>query len=190
MISPEQIAFDIDGVFANTMTLFLEIARKDYGINHIKYSDITQYYLEECLDIDPDIISAIINCILEGDCDAELKPLDGSRKALSDMARKGPLLFVTARPTLAPIKSWVDRMLPESPFPIEVIATGAHEAKTDVLKAHGIRYFVDDCLEVCFMLYEQDITPILFHQPWNRSSHPFLEVRTWVEIMDLIDLDS
>ena len=63
MISPGQIAFDIDGVFANTMGLFLEIARKDYGINHIKYEDITQYFLEECLDVKPEIINIIINGI-------------------------------------------------------------------------------------------------------------------------------
>ncbi|MBW1744291.1 MAG: hypothetical protein JRJ47_12825 [Deltaproteobacteria bacterium] len=38
MVTPENIAFDIDGVFANTMGLFLEIARKDFGINNHKYA--------------------------------------------------------------------------------------------------------------------------------------------------------
>jgi 5'(3')-deoxyribonucleotidase len=190
MISPGQIAFDIDGVFADTMALFLEIARKDYGINHIKYSDITRYYLEECLDIGADTINTIINSILEGDFEPELEPIEGSSKVLSDIAEKGPLLFVTARPALTPIKDWVDKMLPESPFPNEVVATGALEAKADVLKERGIRYFVEDCLEVCLMLDQRDITPILFHQPWNRSSHPFLEVRNWVDIRGLVDLHS
>jgi hypothetical protein len=188
MINPGQIAFDIDGVFANTMALFLEIVRKDYGINHIRYEDITQYFLEECLDIRPEIIGTVISDILEGDFDGELEPIEGSVEVLSEIACKAPLLFVTARPTLSPIKAWVDKTLPESPFPIEVIATGAFEAKVDVLKTRGLRYFVEDCLEICFMLHQEDITPILFNQPWNRSSHPFREVRTWGEIRGLMDL--
>ena len=78
MIRPGQIGFDIDGVFANTMALFLEIARRDYGINHVRYNDITEYFLEDCLDIEPDLIKEIINRILQGDFETELKPLEGS----------------------------------------------------------------------------------------------------------------
>ncbi len=188
MISPGQIAFDIDGVFANTMGLFLEIARKDYGINHIKYEDITQYFLEECLDVKPEIINIIINGILEGNFESELNPIEGSVEALSEIGQKGPLLFVTARPVLLPIQAWVEKMLSQNLFPVEVIATGAFEAKADVLKARGIQYFVDDYLEICFMLDKHDITPIVFHQPWNRFPHPFLEVANWPEIRGIIDL--
>ena len=188
MISPGQIAFDIDGVFANTMGLFLDIASMDYGINNIRYHDMTQYFLEECLDMEPDIIRAIINRILEGDFETELKPIEGSVEVLSEIVQRRPLLFVTARPTLSPIKAWVDRMLPQPAFPIEVVATGTFEAKADALKARGVQYFVDDCLEVCFMLDDQGITPILFHQPWNRFSHPFHEVTSWAEIKGLMDL--
>ena len=188
MIRPGQIAFDIDGVFADTMGLFLEIARTDYGINHIRYHDITEYFLEDCLDIEPNIIKAIINRILEGDFETELEPIQGSVDVLSEIASTTPLLFVTARPTLPTIKAWVDRILPEPHYPVEVIATGSFEAKADALKARDIQYFVDDYLEICFMLDEQGITPILFHQPWNRFPHPFHEVTSWSEIRDLIHL--
>ncbi|MDY6838970.1 MAG: haloacid dehalogenase [Thermodesulfobacteriota bacterium] len=188
MIRPGQIGFDIDGVFANTMALFLEIARRDYGINHVRYDDITQYFLEDCLDIEPDLIKEIINRILQGDFETELKPIKGSVEVLSELAYKGPLLFVTARPTLLPIKAWVEQTLPKSSFPIEVVATGTFEAKADALKARGVDFFVDDYLEICFMLDEQGLSPILFRQPWNRFSHPFREVTDWAEIRDLIDL--
>lgn len=80
-------------------------------------------------------------------------------------------------------------MLPEISCPIEVVATGALEAKAAVLKKQGIRFFVEDSLEVCFALQEEQITPILFCQPWNRSAHPFQEVRHWNDIKALIDLD-
>jgi uncharacterized HAD superfamily protein len=190
MIRPHEIAFDVDGVFANTMGLFLEIARNDFGINHIKYSDITQYYLEACLDIPPDVINTIIHRLLEGDFHDRLQPLDGSREVLSAMAHKSRLLFVTARPTASSIREWINSMLPETSFPIDVVATGALEAKAEVLKERGIRFFVEDCLEVCFTLSEQGITPIVFRQPWNRPAHPFQEVRHWDEIRTLIDLDA
>ena len=189
MVTPSDIAFDIDGVFANTMALFLEIARKDYGINHIRYEDITTYFLEECLDIDPEIIKVIINRILEGEFESDLLPVDGAVEVLSDIGEAHPLLFVTARPRLATVKKWVHSMLSLNPSDIEVVATGTFEGKADVLNARGVRYFVEDYLETCYMLSESGITPILFSQPWNRSSnHPFMEVGSWAEIRALVDL--
>jgi hypothetical protein len=188
MIRPDHIAFDIDGVFANTMGLFLEIAKKEYGINHVEYGHITRYWLEECLDIPPGIIQEIINRILEGDFELELEPIEGAVEVLSEIARSRPLLFVTARPTLSPIKGWVEEMLHQVPSPIEVVATGAFEAKADVLRAKDIRYFVDDCLDICFMLEKQGITPLLYSQPWNRFSHPFREVTNWAELRALMHI--
>lgn len=191
MITPENIAFDIDGVFANTMGLFLEIARKDFGINNHKYEDITTYFLEDCLDIDPEIIRLIINRILEGDFEFELRPIDGAVEVLSEIGQAHPLLFVTARPQLSTVNEWVRKMLPLESSDIEVIATGTFEGKGDVLKARGIQYFVEDSLDVCQMLSEQAVSPILFCQPWNRSpDHSFREVRSWAEIRDLVDLQA
>ena len=190
-ITPGSIAFDIDGVFADTMALFLEIADEEYGINHVRYRDITEYFLEECLDIDPEVIRVIINRILEGDFEQELRPIDGSVEVLCEIAEAHPLLFVTARSELTTIKEWVHRKLPMRSSTIEVIATGNFEAKGEVLNARGIHYFVEDCLEVCHMVSEHAITPILFTQPWNRSSHhPFREVGSWAEIRGLLDLYS
>ena len=189
MVTPENIAFDIDGVFADTMGLFLEIARKDFGINDYRYEDITTYFLEDCLDIDPEIIRVIINRILDGEFELDLKPIDGAVEVLSEIGHAHPLLFVTARPRLATVNAWVHRMLPLESSDIEVIATGTFEGKGEVLEARGIEYFVEDCLEVCHMLSEQAVSPILFRQPWNRvPDHPFREVRNWAEIRALVDM--
>ena len=188
MVTPDNIAFDIDGVVANTMTLFLEIARKDYGINHVQYEDITEYFLEDCLDIDPLIIKTIINRILEGDFDYELRPLEGAVDVLSEIGRVHPLLFVTARPQHPTIQEWFDKILPLGSSEVEVIATGTFEGKGDVLVSRGIEYFVEDCLEICYMLSERAINPILFSQPWNRSpKHPFREVGSWSELNALLN---
>ncbi len=189
MVTPDNIAFDIDGVFANTMALFLEIARKDYGINHIQYEHITTYFLEDCLDVDPEIIRIIIHRISEGDFEPALKPMDGAVDVLSEIGKGHPLLFVTARSQLLAVQEWVHSMLPLKPSDIEVVATGTFEGKGDVLKARGIQYYVEDCLEICYMLREQAVAPIVFHQPWNRfPDHPFREVSSWSEIRALVDL--
>ena len=188
MIDPKSLAFDIDGVFADTMTLFLDIARDDYHINSIKYEDITSYMLEECLDIDTKTIDEIIKRMMDGGYTAELKPLDGAVEVLSRIGKNhGPLLFVTARPYIGPIHDWILKLLPFKPELIDVVATGSFEDKADVILSKGYSCFVEDRLDTCFLLKDAGINPILFKQPWNRGSHPFLEVGTWRELESMIE---
>nr|MBC8361005.1 haloacid dehalogenase [Candidatus Desulfatibia profunda] len=187
-IDPASVAFDIDGVFADTMTLFLDIARDEYNVNGIKYEDITCYQLEECIDIDAGVIKAILSRIMDGDYTALLKPITGAPDVLTRLGRQhSPILFVTARPYLGPIYDWVKSVLPLDPGSIEVIATGSFEAKADVLADRDISYFVEDRLETCFPLQAAGLVPVLFKQPWNRKLHPFTEVSTWQELESLIE---
>ena len=188
MIDPASVAFDIDGVLADTMTLFFDIAREEYDITGIKPEDITCYMVEECLDIDKEIIEAIIARIVDGRHSAPLNPIDGAPEVLNRLVRRqGPLLFVTARPYLGTIYDWVLDILQLEPDSIEIITTGSFERKSDVLLSRNISYFVEDRLETCFFLKEAGITPVLFKQPWNREKHPFIEVGTWKELESLIE---
>jgi len=188
MIDPNSIAFDIDGVVADTMTLFIDIARNEFNINGIRYEDITCYMLEECIDIDSNLIEAIISRLLDRSHTIQLEPIDGAPDVLSRLVRHhSPILFVTARDYVGPIYDWIKNILPfADPSSIEVIATGSFEAKADILSNRGISYFVEDRLETCFQLNESGITPVLFKQPWNRKDHPFIEVSNWREIEALI----
>jgi len=187
MIDIKSLAFDIDGVFADTMTLFLDIAKDEFNIDGISYSDITSYNLDECLDIDMETLQAIGNRIIDGQYEANLKPISGAPEVLTRIGRKStPLLFVTARPYAGPIIDWILHHLPIEPESIEIITTGSFDGKTDVLLERGVSYFVDDRLETCFTLHQAGITPILFCQPWNRDKHPFFEVASWGELESLI----
>ncbi len=187
MIDPASMAFDIDGVFADTMTLFLDIAREEYEIGGIKYEDITCYALEDCIDIDGRVIERIITTIMQGTHNAPLKPISGATSVLTRIGqRHRPILFVTARLYDGPIFDWIQRVLPLGAESIEVIATGSFEAKVDVLLERHVSYFVEDRLETCFHLRDAGITPVLFKQPWNRKEHPFIEVSTWRELESLI----
>ena len=186
-LTPETTAFDVDGVVADTMRLFIDIARNSFGIRGICYEDITSYNLEACLDLAPTIIEAVIQQIIDGTHAPRLRPIDGSRQCLARFGKNGrSVRFVTARPEAGVIRSWLENTLPLGADQIEVVATGSFEAKADVLQAAGIDIFVEDRLETCFHLSRTGITPILFVQPWNRCPHPFREVSTWEEIGALL----
>jgi 5'(3')-deoxyribonucleotidase len=187
MICPHSLAFDVDGVIADTMSLFLNILASEYRIEGISYDDITSYKLEDCLDLEPDVITAVIGKILEGDYVVPLRPIDGADRVLPRLGKDyGPVLFVTARPHPGPILSWLKQVLSMEPHEFELIATGSFEGKSDPLKQYGITHFVDDRLETCFTLKDAGIEPIVFRQPWNRREHPFLEVGSWGEMEGLI----
>ncbi|VEN73103.1 Haloacid dehalogenase [Candidatus Desulfarcum epimagneticum] len=188
MIKPGAIAFDVDGVVADTMSLFLEIARSDHGINHMRYEDITCYDLNECLGMDEEVIEDIVVRITEGLYSLPLNPIRGSAETLGKIAAaSGRLSFVTARPHPGPLSEWFRDVLPVGPDAIDLIATGSFDDKTDVLSKMGKTFFVEDRLETCETLKAAGIEPILFKQPWNRRTHPFLEVGSWKELEGLID---
>ena len=190
MIDPESLAFDIDGVVADTMGLFLRIARDDYNIRDVDYKDITSYLLGDCLElkIDKKIIDVIITRLLDGDYVQSLQPLDGAPEALNKIANAHtPLLFVTARPYPGPIRDWLTDTLGLTDSGIHIISTGSFDKKTDVLLQHKITHFVEDRLETCFDISKAGIHPVLFKQPWNRERHPFKEVENWNELAALID---
>jgi uncharacterized HAD superfamily protein len=170
------------------MSLFLDIARDEYHINHVRYQDITSYQLEDCLNIGPEIIQDIVTRILDGNYASPLRPMLGAPRVLSRIARhSGPVIFVTARPYLGPIGQWLLEELGLKPDQVEVIATGAYEAKVDVLLERNISCFVEDRLETCFSVDRVGVAPVLFRQPWNRQPHPFIEVDSWQELEGLIE---
>ena len=188
MIDPSSVAFDIDGVFADIVPLFIDIACNEYNINGIRCKDITSYKIEDCLDIDIEIIEAIMIRILDESRSEILKPVDGATEVLTRLGRSyGPILFVTARPYSDPIYDWMLNILPLEPSSIEIVATGTFEGKADVLLDRNISYFVEDRLETCFSLKKAGVIPVLFKQPWNRESHPFVEVGSWNELESLIE---
>lgn len=186
-IPPGELAFDIDGVFADTFRVFVETARKDYGVR-IEYEDITEYEFLSVIDMEEAVASEIIDRILSDPIRMGIKPMRGSVEVLSRLASAGPILFVTARPEKEAISAWVNQELSGADSRlIRVEATVTHLQKLPVLLNHGIRYFVEDRLDTCYLIEEASLVPIVFEQPWNRKSHPFCRVKDWWELASLID---
>jgi uncharacterized HAD superfamily protein len=183
----DRLGFDIDGVVADIMTTFLDMARERYGPHPFSYEDITTFYLEDCLGFDPAMVASLIRELIDRPHELEVSPFPQAVGVLSRLAEEAPLVFVTARDRSEPIQLWLNRTLAPVPHSyIWVMATGDPDTKLHYLKAHAIEYFVEDRLETCFDLARAGITPIVFAQPWNRQPHPFLEVTGWPDLARLL----
>jgi 5'(3')-deoxyribonucleotidase len=185
-ISPEELAFDIDGVFADTFRAFVSVAKKEYGVS-IEYDDITEYEFWNVIDISQDDCMEIMQRILDDPLEIGIRPLDGAVEVLKRLVGLGSVLFVSARPESESILLWMDEYLDAvDPTLIRVEAVGGHEEKAQVLLKNGTRYFIEDRLETCYLLDRASVIPIVFDQPWNRKQHPFMTVKTWQNIEGLI----
>lgn len=187
LVNPGQLAFDIDGVIADAISLFIDMAKDEYGIDTVSYDDILSYSVESLDGIDPEIVHTIFTRIVDGDFSHSLKPIPGAPEILADIHDKtGRLLLVTARPKEAAIREWMEKEIPVPIHDIEIVPTGSFEGKVDVLKTYGISHFVEDRLETCYILDDAGIKPILFVQPWNRKTHPFQEANGWDALKKMI----
>jgi uncharacterized HAD superfamily protein len=187
----DRLGFDIDGVVADIMTTFLDMAQERFGPHPFSVDDITTFYLEDCLGFDPGMVSALIRELIDRPHELPVEPFPQAVPTLSRLSEEVPLVFVTARDRPGPIQLWLNRTL--APVPsrsIWVMATGDPDTKLHYLRAHAIQYFVEDRLETCFDLAREGITPIVFAQPWNRKPHPFLEVSGWPELAKLLFEDN
>lgn len=188
MIDPATLAFDIDGVIADTMHLFLDILADHYGVHSVRYEDITCYQLDRCLDVAPEVLEGAIARILDGNYRATLRPYPDAGSVLQRIGRTtGRVLMVTARPSPGPIAGWIERLLDGQHRRAHIVATGAYAAKRDVLLANGVRWFVEDRLDTCDLLTDAGIAPVVFRQPWNREPRDYLEVGSWRELERHID---
>jgi hypothetical protein len=78
-IAPNEIAFDVDGVVADTFHLFVAKAHRDYGYR-FEYEDITEYDFMKVLDMDPQASDAIIQTLLDHPLESGLLPISVDKK--------------------------------------------------------------------------------------------------------------
>lgn len=188
-IDPYLLAFDIDGVVADTMALFVRLAHEKYGLTNLSKQDMLCYNLYECLGLQKEIIDDLIRLTLDDRHTLEIPPVPGAPEVLMELAGIAPLRFITARLWSEPITQWLFTILPGVPRErIWVIASGAPETKLHILNGLDVRYFVEDRIETCRLLKEAGIEPLLFDQPWNRNQQTdgFLRVRNWVQLKEWV----
>ncbi len=188
-IDPCTLAFDVDGVVADTMEVFVRLAHEKYALTRLSKQDMLCYNLYECLDLEKDIIDDLISLTLDHEHTMQIPPLPGAPAVLTELAGTAPLLFVTARIWPESITQWIFTILPGVPRErITVIASGAPEIKLQILKGYGVRYFVEDRAETCRQLKEAGIQPLLFEQPWNRNepADGFIRIENWMQLREWV----
>ena len=185
-IDPGLIGFDIDGVVADTMEAFIRLAREDHGVDSISPEDITDFDVEECLDLAPEVMNTIFVRLLHEPVIAGLRPMAHAVSVLKEFAQLAPLHFITARPDKGPIAEWLKLELGPDVFGrVHLVAMGAHDNKTGYIKELGLEYFIDDRVETCVALHREGITPLVYTQPWNRGKHELKTVGDWMDIRAL-----
>lgn len=184
-IHPKYIGFDIDGVVADTMEAFIRLAGENYGLR-VDPGDITDFQVEDCLDVNPAIVTEIFRQLLEDPLAAGLKPMPRAVAVLREFAAVAPLTFITARPQKKPIADWLEKALgPDVYAHVRLVATGEHDGKAAYIKDMQLGYFVDDRAQTCVMLQEEGIFPIVYSQPWNHGRHDLMAVEDWQGIRRL-----
>lgn len=184
-----EIGFDFDGVIADTATTFLSIAAKEYGYNSLTKSDITNFELENCINIPSTIIQQIFTDILTDSLGTGLNPMDGAIDVLHRFALHSPVTIITARPIDQPVHDWLETYFsPAALNNFRVVATGDHNDKIRHIHANEIKYFIDDRVATCLSLAEENIQPIVYNQPWNEGRHELSSVSDWEEIANLVTI--
>jgi uncharacterized HAD superfamily protein len=188
-IAPEQIGFDFDGVIADIGEAFIRLACTKYGHCDLTLEQISSFQVEQCLNMDRSTIEQIFDDILRDSIGTGLKPINGAVESLQQLSRHAPVTIITARPEIGPVSDWLRLYCGADAARINLVSSGHHDDKERFIRAHDILYFIDDRLNTCMMLAESGLKPLVFSQPWNRAGHNLPSVRTWQEILELIDFN-
>lgn len=185
----EKLGFDFDGVIADTGEAFARIACEKYGYCSFSVEDITSFEVQESLNIPADVIQKIFYEILENSLAAGVQPLPMAVPVLSELAAVAQLHVVTARPLLEPVENWFERFFPKTVVEkLNIVITGSPETKGKYIRELGLEYFIDDRVETCSQLLEEQITALVYEQPWNRNNHGLQTVTNWQQIRDLVNV--
>lgn len=184
--SPAHIGFDFDGVIADTAGAFLEIAKAQHGFD-LDINSLTNFNLEECCEIPKDLIYQIFHGLVKDT--STTVPIEGALETITKLAKMERVHIITARPIAEPVHKWLNRYFSADTIKnISLMAMGDHDQKLPYIKERGISHFVDDRLETCVNLAKNDITPIVFSQPWNRGQHNFSSAKSWKEIEHVLGI--
>lgn len=187
-VLPWELAFDVDGVVADTMAVFVEVVRERLGISHFSKDHIYEYDLSKCIpDVDKEVINELVCLILSDEYTLKVPPCPGAPEFLRKLSKFAPLRFVTARVWPESITKWLYNLLPDVPKEsIQVVATGDPEKKTSILKEMNIKVFVEDRWDTCVKLHTEGFGVIVYDQPWNRKGSKFPRISHWHELKDFI----
>ena len=97
-IAVQDIGFDFDGVIADTAETFIRLACTEYGHCSFTQEDITNFELENCLNIPGEQVEKIFTAILTDSLATQLRPMVGAVQCLEHFTLTSQVTIITARP--------------------------------------------------------------------------------------------
>ncbi|MCX7823034.1 MAG: hypothetical protein N2260_06300 [Syntrophobacterales bacterium] len=187
-ILPWELAFDVDGVVADTMAVFVEVVKERLGMDHFSKDHIREYDLSRCLpNVKREVIDELICLVLSDEYTLKIPPCPGASEFLRKFSNYAPLRFVTARVWPESVTRWLHNLLPDVPKEaIQVIATGDPNKKSSILRDMKVKVFVEDRWDTCLKLHTEGFGVIVYDQPWNRKGSDFPRVFNWYELEEFI----
>ena len=186
----QELGFDFDAVIADTPEAFIRLACKEHGYCDFSIQDIIRFEIENCVNVPQEVVEDIFKNILTDSLATGIQPMEGAIQTIERFTRKSQVVIITARSLPQPVYDWLEHYLPKQAVAnIKVVTTGDHDDKVQYIRQYGLKYFVDDRAETCNKLALENITPIVYAQPWNQGKHQLQTVANWQEIRKLVSLE-
>ncbi|PIE57110.1 MAG: hypothetical protein CSA34_00580 [Desulfobulbus propionicus] len=185
------LGFDFDGVIADTAATFLRLACEQHNHCDFRLEEITDFEVEDCLGLPPDIVHSLFYQIMADSLGVGLEPMPGALQVLTALSRSCTVHVITARRLAQPVHDWFATVLPAKVCEnINLVAMGDHDDKVRHVRQLGLTAFIDDRVETCLQLSSAGLHPIVFQQPWNQGRHDLQSVANWQQIGALLNLNA
>jgi len=172
------IAFDLDGVIADSLQAYLDHFNKRYGVRLSK-SKITTYRLEELPGLDTQKLLETLEVVFSDLY--RILPIPGSIECLERYCRvvgKVPIISHRfGKNGIAGAKNWLDRYLREK----YTLTIADPKRKVEIVRERNYFGMVEDNPDTALRVAEAGILSIVFHTPYNQSvKHPnIVRVYDW-----------
>jgi hypothetical protein len=187
------IGIDIDNVLADTIPSFLHFLDYEYGI-HIRKPDITQFEFSYLIGRRPDEVLNLFNEFFRSDYSNNIKPVEGSVEAVSQLNKCHQVSVITARSPefMEKTAEWLDRhysgfkgLYSASSYGLD----GAEKKKSEVCADLGIKMMIDDALHTAEDCSQNGIHALLYDCPWNQAelADGIVRVYSWQDILKKLD---
>jgi hypothetical protein len=172
-----KIYVDLDDVLADTVSLFLVIARKRFD-RYVEYEEVHSFNLAKSLNMQPGDYQDFMKCVHEPDVLLSIVPIAGAREAVTRWLQKGDQVIVaTGRPshTGPTCLQW----LSENGFSgteLLFVDKYSRPLKTDpptvvaldCIPSMGFDVLIEDSPEVATYLAQKGCKVSLVRRPWNQ----------------------
>lgn len=155
------IAFDIDGVVADTGPAFGKILSK---INNrpVSKEEITEYNMANL-----GMSHFKLKNFLNNQFYKNLSPIKNSVEVINKLFQDNYIVFITARDQYKEVIKDTENWLFENGILFDDLIQERN--KSIPMRDFELDCMVEDCYETCLDLAKKGIKTILFKQPWNKS---------------------